>query len=52
MPKVSVILPCYNGARLVGQAIESVLAQTYKNFELIIVDDGSKDDSRTSFHKH
>ena len=39
-------MPLYNGERFVVSAIESVLAQTYKNFELIIVNDGSTDNSR------
>ena len=42
---VSVVMPNYNGHRFVEQAIDSVLYQTYKNFELIVVDDCSKDDS-------
>src|SRR5271170_4602024 len=42
-PLVSVCLPLYNGEKFLAQAIQSVLNQTYKNFELIIADDGSKD---------
>jgi len=42
-PLVSVCLPLYNGEKFLVQAVESVLNQTYKNFELIIADDGSKD---------
>ena len=44
-PLISVVMPNYNGHRFVEQAIDSVLSQTYKYFELIIVDDCSKDDS-------
>lgn len=42
-PKVSVIMPVYNGAGLISFSIESMLAQTFEDFELIIVDDGSTD---------
>lgn len=45
-PLVSVILPVYNGATFLRETIESVLTQTYKYFELIVVDDGSTDDSK------
>lgn len=44
-PVVSVIIPTHNRAHLVGRAIKSVLAQTYKNFEFIIVDDASTDNT-------
>lgn len=42
-PLISVVLPVYNGQSTLPQTIESVLNQTYENWELIIVDDGSKD---------
>ena len=43
--KFSVIIPLYNKAPYVAKAIGSVLSQSYKDYELIVVDDGSKDDS-------
>jgi glycosyltransferase involved in cell wall biosynthesis len=43
LPGVTVLMPVYNGERYVAQAIESVLAQTYQEFEFLIMDDGSTD---------
>jgi glycosyltransferase involved in cell wall biosynthesis len=45
-PKVSVLLPVYNGEPYLKAAIESILNQTFRDFELIIIDDGSKDRSK------
>ena len=44
-PKISVIIPVYNGEKYIEEAIESILAQTYKNVELIVINDGSTDKS-------
>ncbi len=45
MPKLSIIIPVYNAAKYLSQCIDSVLAQTFTDFELILVNDGSTDES-------
>ena len=43
MPKISIIIPCYNQGSFLIETIQSVLAQTIQDFEIIIVNDGSDD---------
>lgn len=45
-PKISVIVPVYNVEKYLRRCIDSILAQTFTDFELLLIDDGSKDNSR------
>lgn len=51
-PLVSIIIPCYNGSKTIRTCLDSVLAQTYKNLEVITVDDGSTDDTAQIIHQY
>ena len=51
-PLVTVYVTNFNYGNYIEQSIESVLAQTYKNFELIVIDDGSTDDSREIINRY
>lgn len=52
MKKVSIIIPVYNGQKYLAKTIESALNQTYNNYEIVIVDDGSTDDSKKIVDKY
>ncbi|MEO0456164.1 MAG: glycosyltransferase [Cyanobacteria bacterium P01_A01_bin.114] len=45
MPLISVVIPAYNSARTIGDTVQSVLAQTFTDFEIIVINDGSQDDT-------
>jgi glycosyltransferase involved in cell wall biosynthesis len=51
MPKVTVLTPTYNGAQFIGETVKSIQAQTFKDWEYIIVDDGSTDGTLTILDK-
>lgn len=46
-PKVSIIIPCFNQSKYIGEAITSALNQTYANIEIVIINDASTDDSKS-----
>lgn len=50
--QISIIIPNYNRAHLIGETLDSIIAQNYKNWECIIVDDGSTDDSENLIKKY
>jgi glycosyltransferase involved in cell wall biosynthesis len=52
MPTVSVIVPTFNRSKLVVNAIQSVLCQTYQDYEIIVVDDGSTDDTEEALRPY
>ena len=45
--RVTVLMTTYNGAALIGESIASILAQTFRDFELLVIDDASTDNTRT-----
>ena len=49
---ISIVLPVYNGERFLRESIDSVLAQTYTNWELLIVDDCSTDNTAAIVHEY
>ena len=45
-PRISIIMPAYNASDFIREAVDSILAQTFRDFELIILNDGSTDDTQ------
>ena len=52
MPAISIITPCFNGARYIDALVASVRAQTFSDWEHVIVDDGSSDGSAAAVQRH
>ena len=52
MERIMVFVPCYNAEKYVGQMLESILNQTYKDFKVLIIDDGSTDNSKTIINQY
>ncbi|MDR2914938.1 MAG: glycosyltransferase family 2 protein [Tannerella sp.] len=49
-PVISVIMPVYNGEKYIRESVHSILNQSYRDFEFIIIDDGSTDNTRSILH--
>lgn len=52
MPEISMIIPSYNASQYIDKCVESILSQTFSNFEVIVIDDGSTDDSLKQWRKY
>ena len=52
MSKVTIIIPVYNSAEYIGKCIESILNQTYHDYDILIVNDGSKDNSQQIINEY
>ena len=51
MPEISIVIPVYNAQKTLEKCLDSIFNQTFKNFEVIAVNDGSTDDSQTILKK-
>ena len=52
MPKVSIIVPVYNVEKYLEKCLDSLVSQTFKNYEIIVVNDGSTDNSQEIINKY